>query len=154
MISADHYLVFSLDGRRIALPLTSVDKVFRAVEITFLPEAPEVALGVINVQGRVVPVLSIRRQFRLPDRDLQLSDRLIIAHSSRGQVALLVDEVIGVIAPHGAEVTAAEDILAGLHNLDGVVKSPEHLIVVQDLDRILTPEEEGVLSGAEETVAA
>ena len=152
MKAADQYLVFVLDERHIALPLTAVDRVLRAVEMTPLPEAPDVALGVINVQGRIVPVLSIRRQFGLPDRELQLSDRLIIAHTSRGQVALLVDDVTGVIAPQDAAVTAAEDILTGLSNLDGVVKSPEQLILVHDLDRILSPEEESVLSSAVETV--
>ena len=137
----------------IALHLAAVDRVLRVVEMTPLPEAPDVALGVINVQGRIVPVLSIRRQFGLPDCELRLSDRFIIAHTSRGQVALLVDDVTGVIAPQEAEVTAAEDILAGLRNLDGVVKSPEQLILVHDLDRILTPEEESVLTSAVETVA-
>ena len=153
MKTADQYLVFTLDERQIALHLAAVDRVLRVVEMTPLPEAPDVALGVINVQGRIVPVLSIRRQFGLPDCELRLSDRFIIAHTSRGQVALLVDDVTGVIAPQEAEVTAAEDILAGLRNLDGVVKSPEQLILVHDLDRILTPEEESVLTSAVETVA-
>ena len=153
MTTADQYLVFTLDERHIALPLASVDRVFRAVEMTLLPEAPDVALGVINVQGRIVPVLSIRSQCGLPDRELQLTDRLIIAHTSRGQVALLVDDVIGVVAPRCNEVTAARDILAGLRNLDGVVKSPEWLIVAQSLDQVLSPEAENMLCGAVETAS-
>ena len=153
MKTADRYLVFTLDERQIALPLSSVDRVLRAVEMTPLPEAPEVALGVINVQGRIVPVLSIRRHFGLPESELRLSDRFVIAHTSSGRIALLVDDVLGVIAPRGTEITAAQDILTGLRNLDGVVKSPEQLIVVHDLDRVLSREEESMLSGAVETAS-
>ena len=152
MKTADQYLVFTLDDRRIALHLTAVDRVLRAVEITPLPEAPDVALGVINVQGRIVPVLSIRRQFGLSERELQLSDRFIIAHTSRGLVALVVDDVTGVIAPQDTEITPAEDILSGLRNIDAVVKVPDHLILVHDLDRILSPQEESILSSAVEAV--
>lgn len=150
MRAPDQYLVFLLDERHFALHLTAIDRVLRAVDITPLPQAPDLALGVINVQGRVVPVLSLRRRFDLPGRDLGLSDRIIIAHAAGSEVALLVDEVVGVITPMDSDVTPAERILAGLTNLDVVVKSPEQLILVHDLDQLLSPEEEAMLSSAVE----
>ena len=150
MRAPDQYLVFLLDERHFALHLTAIDRVLRAVDITPLPQAPDLALGVINVQGRVVPVLSMRRRFDLPGRVLGLSDRIIIAHAAGSEVALLVDEVVGVITPMDSDVTPAERILAGLTNLDVVVKSPEQLILVHDLDQLLSPEEEAMLSSAVE----
>lgn len=61
-------VVFRLDERRYALPLSVVERVIRAVEVTPLPKAPPIVLGAIDVQGRVVPVLNVRRRFLMPDR--------------------------------------------------------------------------------------
>lgn len=59
----------TLDGQRYALSLAQVERVIRAVEITPLPQAPEIITGVINVRGRVIPVVDIRKRFRLPVRE-------------------------------------------------------------------------------------
>ena len=66
---ANHIVVFALDEQRYALHLLAVERVVRAVEVTALPEAPEIVLGVVNVKGRIVPVINVRRRFRLPERN-------------------------------------------------------------------------------------
>jgi purine-binding chemotaxis protein CheW len=68
-------VVFTLDARRYAVPLSTVERIIRAVEITPLPQAPEIVLGVINVQGRIIPVVNTRKRFRLPECDIRLSDQ-------------------------------------------------------------------------------
>ena len=57
-----HLLVFSVDEQEYALPYTIVEKVVRSVEITPLPNAPDIIKGIINVHGRVIPVLSVREK--------------------------------------------------------------------------------------------
>src|SRR5277367_233894 len=71
---ASHLVVFDLEEQRYALRLSAVEQVVRAVEITPLPKAPEIIRGVVNVHGRVVPVYHIRARFRLPEREIDLSD--------------------------------------------------------------------------------
>ena len=66
---SNHIVVFTLDEQRYALHLLAVERVVRAVEVTALPEAPEIVLGVVNVKGRIVPVINVRRRFRLPERN-------------------------------------------------------------------------------------
>jgi purine-binding chemotaxis protein CheW len=61
-------VVFTLGQQRYGLPLSSVERAARIVEITPLPNAPEIVLGVINVQGRLMPVVNLRHRFRLPER--------------------------------------------------------------------------------------
>ena len=61
-------MVFTLDRQRYALPLSVVERVVRMIEITPVPHTPDIVLGVINAQGRVIPVVDIRRRFRLPTR--------------------------------------------------------------------------------------
>jgi len=65
MIKPKRILVFILDEQRYGLDLDAVDRVVRAVAVTLLPDAPEVVLGIINVQGRIVPVINMRNCFRL-----------------------------------------------------------------------------------------
>jgi len=78
-------VVFTLDEQRYALRLSAVERIVRVVEVPPLPKAPEIVLGIVNVQGRVLPVVNIRRRFRLPEREAGLRDQLILALTSLQQ---------------------------------------------------------------------
>jgi purine-binding chemotaxis protein CheW len=146
-------VVFRLESVSCAVALSSVIRVLPAVEVTPLPGAPELIMGVIDMGGRIIPVASVRRRFHFPERDLRLTDQfLIVAFPARGApegreitLALGVDEVVGVRDVATWE-TPAETILSGLEYLRGVAKTPEGLILVHDLDRFLSPEEESLLA--------
>ncbi|MEJ0000255.1 MAG: chemotaxis protein CheW [Verrucomicrobiota bacterium] len=94
-------VVFELDGQRYALRLDVVERVLRTAEIRPLPGAPEVVLGLVNLEGQVIPVFDPRRRFGLPPREVQLSDVLIIARTRRLTVALAADATGGVLAREG-----------------------------------------------------
>src|SRR5712692_1417869 len=112
-------VVFALDGNRYALRLSAVERIVRLVEVTPLPQAPEIVLGVVNVQGRIISVIDIRKRFRLPGREMSLSDQLVIAHTSRRPVGLVADTVSGVAERSVQEVIAAETILPGIEYVEG-----------------------------------
>ena len=141
-------IIFTLNEQRYALYLSVVERIFRIVEMTPLPKAPKIVLGVVNVEGRIVPVLDIRKRFRLPERDVDLSDRLIIVRTSRYVVALAADTVTGVVERSEEEVVAAEKILPGLKYVDGVLKLEDGLVLIHDLDEFLSLDEEKTLEGA------
>ncbi len=121
---------------------------FPAVEITPLPKAPEIVLGLINIRGRIVPVLNIRRRFRLPDRETELTDHFIIADTSKRTVALPADSSSGVIQIFEGEITEATDILPALEYVKGVVKLKDGLLLIHDLETFLSLEEETALDEA------
>lgn len=139
---------FALDDIRYALPLAGVERAVRAVEITPLPDAPDVILGVINVQGRVVPVADIRRRFRLPTREIALSDQIVIAHTTNRPLALVADAVFGIVECSGREVVASEWILPDLEYVEGIAKIEGGLILIHDLDKFLALDEEHSLERA------
>jgi purine-binding chemotaxis protein CheW len=141
-------VVFTLDEQRYAVALPAVQRIVRMVEITPVPHTPEIVLGVINVQGWIVPVVNLRRRFRLPERELHLSDQLLIAHTSRRPVALVIDAVIEVITLAEQDVIAGEKILPHLEYVAGVVKGADGLILIHDLDRFLSLDEEHALHDA------
>ncbi len=148
--TANGLVVFRLGEMRLALPLAAVERVVRAVEVTPLPQAPEIILGVINVQGRVIPVLDIRRRLGLPAREIDIEDQFLIARSRARTIALAVDEVLGIEDSAAGAVTEAEDLISGLRYVDGILKDADGLIPVCRLDGSLSPEEEKALDAAME----
>lgn len=142
MSASNQLLVFCLDEQRYGLPLDMVGRVVRVVDITPLPKAPDVVLGVINVQGRIIPVINLRRRFGRPDRKILLSDVLIVSYTCRRPVALVADSVTGVIDCSEQDIVRPEAILPAVAYIDGVVKLKDGLILIQDIDKFLSLEEE------------
>ena len=142
MNRTNQYVVFALDEWQIALRLAGVDRVVWAVGVTPLPQAPEIVSGVINVQGRIMPVVNLRRRFGLAAREMDPGDRFLIAHTAQRTVALWVDEVSGVIEPAAEEVVRGEEIVPGMGYVEGVIKLPDGMILIHDLERFLSIEEE------------
>ena len=147
-LAPNKIVIFTLGEPRCALPLARVEKVVRAVEISPLPGAPEIILGVINVAGTLIPVIDVRRRFRFAERELSIDDRYIIARTASRLVALVVDSVDAI-----SEITAEEMVLAErcqpfAEHLKGVAKIKGNLIMIYDLDQFLSLDEEQALSSA------
>ena len=147
----DQIVVFTLDELFYALPLPTVIKVIHAIEIRHLPEAPEIISGIINVKGQIIPVVDIRKRFGLAERGIDLNDRMIIADSGKRQVALLADTVTDIrdLKP-GQQVTAGKSLPFAEH-LKGVAKIDDELILIYDLEKFLSLDEEKKLEKALKT---
>ena len=141
------YLVFTLEDLRLALSLSAVETVTHIVHVTPLPNAPRIVAGVVNLRGRVIPVVNIRRRFNLGEREVMLSDRLVFAHTARRPVALAVDELIGVVESTPDCLVSGESVLPVPH-VEGVMKFNDGLIFIHDLDKFLDLEEEEALDSA------
>jgi purine-binding chemotaxis protein CheW len=141
-------VVFRLHDQLYALRLEVVDRIVRIAEITALPSAPDIVLGVINIQGRVIPVVDPCRRFGLPQRELELSDQLIIARTSRRVIGLVVAGVDGVVDCPRSQLSEGQAILADARYVEGVLKREDGLIMIHDLDSFLSPLEDKHLSHA------
>jgi len=150
MKKPDRLVVFTLDEQRYALYLSAVERIVRMVEITPLPGAPDIVMGVINLQGLVIPVFNIRKRFGLKNREPDLNDHLIIAKTSRRTVGLVVDEVSGMVEQGAERFVPPEKILPRIEYIEGVIKLEDGMILIHDLDRFLSLEEEKRLNGAME----
>ena len=133
----DRLFTLRLDQQRYALKLRDVERVLRMVEITALPEAPSAVLGLINVQGRVLSVIDLRRCLDLPPREVEPEDVLVIVRTTAGMVALAADAVEGVTERPEQATVVAQEIVPAPADLEGVVKLPDGLVLICDLDRLL-----------------
>lgn len=148
MDSIQQLVVFHLDESRYALHLAAVERIVRVVEITPLPDAPEIVLGIVNVHGAIVPVVDVRKRFRLPVRESSLDDHLIIARTPSRTVGLVVDATSGVIERREAEIASPRGILPSMDYVEGVVKFKDGLILIHDLETFLSLAEEKALEQA------
>lgn len=148
MEESERLLVFSLDDQRYALYLRAVERVVRMVEITALPKTPEIVLGVINLHGRVIPVVDTCKRFRLRGCEIGLSDQLIIANTAARPIALVADAVAGIIELPKGEVVPADRIVPGMEYVEGVLKLDDGMVLIHDLDRFLSLDEEKALDNA------
>ena len=140
--------VFRLDAQRYALDLSVVERIVPIVEFAPLPSAPDVVAGVVNVGGLIVPVLNIRQRLQLPGREIALSDLLIIANTSKRTVAIVVDTVLGILEIREDDVTPANAVLPGIEYVEGVLKLPDGIVLIHDLDTFLSLEEEETLENS------
>ncbi len=146
----NHFLIFTIDELRFALPIEAVRETVRAVAITPLAGAPGVVEGVIDVHGTVTPVLDMRARFRLPPRPVRPSDRMVLARALGRLVALRVDDVLDVATVPDESLSAARDDDPSTRHLAGVAQLPDGLVLVGDLDAFLTQGEREALAVAEE----
>jgi len=142
------HVAFTLDEGHYALDLSAVERIIQTVEVTLLPEAPDIVLGVINIHGKIIPVVNIRRRFHLPEKDIEPTNRLIIAHTLKRTVALVVDVVLGVIETPEDRVVQTDTVLPGMDYVQGVVKMEDGMILIHDLNKFLSLEEEKTLDTA------
>lgn len=140
--SLNRWVLLTVDGQTYALPLAAVDRIVRMVEVTPLPGAPDVVEGVINIQGEVVTVVSIRRRLGLARRAVGVSDSLVVARARARRLAIMAESILGVVERPADAVVSTGGIAGGIRHIEGVLKTSDGLVLIQDLDRFFSPEEE------------
>jgi purine-binding chemotaxis protein CheW len=141
-------LAFKLDGQRYGLPLSEVERVVRAAEVTPLPKAPAVVLGVLDVSGTILPVLSMRRRLRLPERGVQVTDQFLIARMRQRTVALVIDEAREIYKIPEGRVSSTADTIPGLEHIKGIAILHDGMVLIYDLESFLSLEEAAMLAAA------
>jgi chemotaxis signal transduction protein len=139
--ATEKWVLFTIDEQTYGLHIWEVERIVRAVEVKPLPEAPPHIRGIVNVQGRVLPVVDLRLRFGRPTRDIHLDDHFIIARTGELSVILPVDAALG-----SADVSDGSDPLEeGARGgcLRQVVTLDGEAIYALDLQRVVYPGQSG-----------
>jgi len=141
-------VVFELDGCRYGLRSADVDSVCQNVAVTPLPEVPALVEGVIDVHGRVIPVLDLRARIGLEPRRATLQDHLILTCAGDREVALRVDRAVDLVDVDAASIQPAAALLDGGELATGIAKLPDGLVVIHDLGAFLDADQSAALARA------
>ena len=114
MNKADEYIfVFSLDHLRIGVFLKDVQRAIRAIAVSPLPGAPSIVTGIINVEGKIIPVVNIRETFNLKKKAISLTQKIAIVNRAETQIGLFVDDIIGLVDISNEAYAEAEELIPG-----------------------------------------
>lgn len=133
------FVVCLVADERYGIEVGRVHEIIRLTAITPLPGADRSFSGVINLRGRIIPVMNLRQQFGLPDAPPTRLSRIVVADAGGAQIGLVVDAVNEVvrIAATAIEPTPALTASATAEHLTGIAREADGLIIVLDLQRLL-----------------
>lgn len=136
-------VTFKLADETYGIDVMHVQEVLRISEIAPVPGAPAYVLGIINLRGNVVTVIDTRSRFGLPSAETDDSSRIVIIESEEMVVGILVDSVAEVVELNQSEIDSAPNVGndESSRYIQGVANRESDLLIVVDLNRLLTEEE-------------
>ncbi len=131
-------VAFFLGGQRYALPLDRVDEIQQIVAFSEVPEDSSAVVGMINMRGRVIPAVDMRRLVGLERVEYTLETPMIITQTRGQTVALIVDEVQDVLELPGGCLQETPPLHALASKMIGVCRMPDGLMNLLDIDSLLS----------------
>jgi len=143
-------VVFQLGAELYGVEISRVHEIIRLQSVTKVPRAPVFVEGVINLRGKVIPVVDLRRRFGLPTADHTRASRIVVVELGDQVVGIVVDGVSEVLRVNTATVEPPSPVVAGVDSeyLHGIAKLSDRLVILLDLDRILARDERRALEAA------
>ena len=143
-------VVCELADEHYGLDIAKVFEIIRHQPITPVPRAPAFVKGVINLRGRIIPVVDLRGRFGMAEAEPTKETRIVVAESSNTRVGLVVDSVSEVLLLALESVESPPDVAAGAdaEYLRGIANLGDRLVLLLELDGLFGLEEQGALAGA------
>lgn len=136
-------IVFQIGNEEYAVPVDLVGSIERLQSITRVPGTENFVKGIINLRGVVIPVIDLRLRFGMDEASHTESTRIIIIHLDQVEVGLIVDVANDVIDLHEDIIESAPEVV-GTVDVDyilGVAKLEKRLLILLDLQKVLSTEE-------------
>ncbi|MDR0454651.1 MAG: chemotaxis protein CheW [Deferribacteraceae bacterium] len=130
-----------------SIDVLKIQEIIRTVEITIVPRSEGYVLGVMNLRGKVIPVIDLRIRFNLDKVDFDKSTRIIVVRFEKENIGFVVDEVTQVIRINKAMVEPTPPLVGavGQEYILGICKYRERLIILLDIDRVVGEDAESAL---------
>ena len=140
-------VVFDLSSEAYGVDIGAVREIIRLQDITKVPRTPEFVEGVINLRGKVIPVVDLRKRFGLPAEEESKENRIVVVDIGAQDIGVIVDAVTEVlrIATESVEPPASVITTADSEYLLGIAKLDSRLIILLDLEQVLTQAEHNSL---------
>jgi purine-binding chemotaxis protein CheW len=140
---------FSLEQEEYGINVLMVREIIRMINITRVPNTPHYVEGVINLRGKVIPIISLRRKFDLADTEYDKRTRIMVMEVVGEMMGFIVDEVSEVIRISEKEIQPPPPVVSsGIEQecMAGVINQAERLLILLDLERMFTADEKQMFS--------
>jgi len=135
-------IAFTIIDKEYALEIGGVNQVIRMKEITPIPQAPDFVEGVIIWHGKVVPLISLYKKFSLENKGLNKLNRIIITRVHAHHIGIIVDQVTDILKLEATNLKPPGALLREANYLLGIGKIGKRLILLMDVEKLLSPQEE------------
>lgn len=142
------FVSFVIEHEEFGIDILKVQEIIRPVAVTRVPNAPSFVEGVINLRGRIVTVVDLRRRFHLERREPDKDTRIIVVELGKRTVGFLTDAVKEVLRVHPSTIEPPPELTLGIDAayIQGVAKLQDRLLILLDLEKVLSTEEKEALN--------
>ena len=141
---------FRIGEEEYGVDILRVQEINRLLEITGVPESPDFVEGIVNLRGKVIPVISLRKRFGMPVKEKDQESRIIVVDICGKVVGFFVDSVSEVLRLPSERIEPPPPMIAGIDTdyVSGVGKLDDRLLILLDLDKIMGTQELALLEQA------
>lgn len=133
-------VVFELAGEHYGVDIAAVESIIKMQTITAVPHAPAFVEGVINLRGKVLPVVDLRERFGLPSQEIGSDSRIIVVNLTSMEIGMIVDAVSEVLTVSDSAIEPPPPLVITIDSsfITGIAKMADRLIILLDLSRVLS----------------
>ena len=139
---------FELDREEYGIEVLKVREIIRMITITHMPNSPQYVEGIINLRGKIIPVVSMRKKFNLPELDGGSQTRIVVMDIYGELMGFIVDSVSEVIRISGSEIQPPPSMGTGEIDqecITGVLNKSDRLLILLNLEKLFSREERSML---------
>ncbi|NCO66341.1 MAG: chemotaxis protein CheW [Candidatus Aquicultor secundus] len=137
-LGQDQLVVFEVGNEAFGIDISSVQEIIRFQQITDVPRAPMHVKGVINLRGKVIPIIDLRDKFGLAQTEETKSSRIVVVDVLGSTVGMIVDAVSEVLRIGTDQIESPSSIIESYEKyLRGIGRLDERLILLLDLERLI-----------------
>jgi purine-binding chemotaxis protein CheW len=142
-ISERQLVVFDLNDEAYGVDIGAVREIIRMQEITRVPRAPRFIEGVINLRGKVIPVVDLRERFSMPGTERTEEHRIVVVDVMGQDIGMVVDAVTEVSRVSEASIEPPSSVITTEDSdyLTGIVKTDSKLIILLDIAKVISADE-------------
>lgn len=141
-------VIFCLDKEYYGIQIADVESIIKMMPITRMPHAPQFVEGVINLRGAVLPVVDLRKRFGLTYQESNRQTRIIVVTLDGLKVGTIVDSVAEVMTVSDTDIVPTPSMVTTMDStfITGIAKINDRLIIMLDLTKVLTLNEQSNLA--------
>ncbi len=130
---------FNIGSEEFGVDILKVQEINRMVEITRVPQAPPYVEGVINLRGKVIPIVDLRKRFNMEEKEYDKNTRIVVVDISGNIMGMVVDSVSEVLRLPANTIEPPPEIVASINSeyIKGVAKLEDRLLIFLDLSKVI-----------------